>query len=161
MTRLLKQGLDALDKQENETALALLRQNAEANPGDAESQFWCACAHDRLGLEREAVPYYRAAIAAGLNSELEPRAYVGLGSSLRCFGEYKEAQTVLAEGMEKYPSYKALKVFWAMAAHNLGEYESSVQALLELLLECSKDESIARYSKAISFYASRLSERWD
>ncbi|MFD1738426.1 tetratricopeptide repeat protein [Bacillus salitolerans] len=38
-------------------------------PDNASYQYHCACAHDRLGFEREAVPYYEAALQLGLHTE--------------------------------------------------------------------------------------------
>lgn len=151
----------ALDAGQNELALDILVSYTDKNPGDCEALFWCACAHDRLGLERKAIPYYQRAIALGLPSDLEQMAYVGLGSSLRCLGDYGEAKQVLEAGMTKHPDFGAIRVFWAMTLLNIGEADAAVRELLNLLVDSSADISIKKYSKAIIFYADHLREKWE
>lgn len=67
--------------------------------------------HDVMGLETEAMPYYEQAIANGLEGESLCGAYIGLGSTYRCIGEYDKAITVLETGLQQFPDNDVMKVF--------------------------------------------------
>ena len=80
-------------------ARAALVALAKAHPDAAVVQYEAACVHDYLGDEAAAVPYYVAAIAAGLPDEELRGAYLGLGSTYRTLGRYADAEAVLVEGL--------------------------------------------------------------
>ena len=61
----------------------------------AEQAFKFASAHDRRGEEAEAIPFYRRALALGLDGENRKGALLGLGSSLRNVGQAAEAVELL------------------------------------------------------------------
>jgi tetratricopeptide (TPR) repeat protein len=130
-----------------------LRELAEQNPRDAEVQYEAACVHDFLGQEREAAPYYVAALQGELPSGKRQGAYLGLGSTLRTIGRYQEASAVLHEGIEAFPEAGELKVFMAMVDYNLGHTKRAIEALLLLLAETSEDTGIRSYRQAIAFYS--------
>lgn len=138
-------------------AVALAAQHAD----DAELQHFTACVHDALGLEAQALPYYRACLSnPALSDASRTEAYVGLGSSLRCLGRYAEARDVLIEGLEHAPAHAAMRTFLAMTHHNLGDHKAAVEDLLALLAQTSNEESIRDYAKAIAFYAEDVDRRW-
>ncbi|HEU5087783.1 MAG TPA: tetratricopeptide repeat protein [Roseiflexaceae bacterium] len=94
---------------------------ADRHPHDAAVQYATARAHDRLGFDRDAVPFYLAAIQAGLGGDDLRGAYLGLGSAYRALGLYHESADALREGLEHFPDATELRVFLAMTLYNLHE----------------------------------------
>jgi tetratricopeptide (TPR) repeat protein len=137
-----------------------LRELAARSLSDAEVQYEAACVHDFLGHEREAVPYYIAALQGELPSGKRQGAYLGLGSTLRTLGRYQEASAVLHEGIAAFPEAGELRVFMAMVDYNLGHTKRAFEALLALVAETSEDQGIRSYRKAISFYAQDIERIW-
>ncbi|MEV5971395.1 tetratricopeptide repeat protein [Streptomyces sp. NPDC051921] len=134
---------------------------AERLPDDAEVAYQTAWAHDVLGLEAEAVPYYERALAArtahgGLTSEDRRGALLGLGSTYRTLGRYEAAVATLRRGTEEFPEDGALRAFLAMALYNTGEHHDAVRLLLRLLAETSDDPHVRQYHEAIAHYAEDL-----
>jgi tetratricopeptide (TPR) repeat protein len=107
----------------------LLIQLTELAPSDAKAHYECGCAHDRMGMEREAIPFYEKAISLGLSGGDLAGAYLGLGSTYRNLGEYAKARDTLARGSREFPSDRALKIFLAMAQYNNGEAKNAVSEL--------------------------------
>ncbi|HDR4424096.1 TPA: tetratricopeptide repeat protein [Bacillus cereus] len=122
---------------------------------DAEVLYQCAWIHDVMGLETEAMPYYEQAIANGLDGESLCGAYIGLGSTYRCIGEYEKAIAVLEAGVKKFPENDPMKVFLSLAKYNVKDHESAMKLLLEAVL---KVEEVKEYERAISFYKDHLDE---
>jgi tetratricopeptide (TPR) repeat protein len=148
--RLREQGQTERAREE---LLALL----DRYPDDAEVAYQTAWAHDVLGLEAEAVPFYERALAsAGLEPESRQGAFLGLGSTYRTLGRYAEAVATLRRGLEEFPEDAALKAFLAMALYNTGEAHEAVSMLLKLLASTGGDETLQRYRRAIEFYADDL-----
>lgn len=137
--------------------LSLLRQD-EKNP---RLHAYCAWCYDALGEERQAVPHYERAIRLGLTGEELGQSYLGLGSTYRALGRYEDAEELFAEAIEHFPDMGALKVFQAMTRYNLGRHAEATGALLELLADPKPDPSIARYRRAIHFYARNLDETYE
>ena len=129
-------------------------------PDDAELNYECAVAHDRLGLEHEAVPYYVKAIRQGLPEPQLRSAYLGLGSTYRAIGDYPKSMEVFDEGLELFPDAEELVVFRAMTLYNLGRAREGVAHLLGVLARTSEDPGVVRYRRAIEFYADHLDETW-
>ena len=122
---------------------------------DAEVIYQCAWIHDLMGLETEAVPYYEQAIANGLEGESLCGAYIGLGSTYRCIGEYDKAITILEAGIQKFPENDAMKVFLSLAKYNVNDHESAMKLLLETVV---KVDTVKEFERAISFYKEHLNE---
>ncbi|MFF2961515.1 tetratricopeptide repeat protein [Streptomyces sp. NPDC057963] len=128
-----------------------------AFPADAEVAYQTAWAHDVLGLEAEAVPFYERCLGGtGLSQEDRRGALLGLGSTHRVLGQYEKAVEVLREGVERFPDDGALRAFLAMALFNTGEHHESTQLLLRLLAATSEDPHVRQYRKAIEHYAQDL-----
>lgn len=144
----------------HEQARELLVELARTSPEDAATQYEAACVHDFLGLEAQAVSFYVAALAAGLQGGLRRSAYTGLGSSYRALGMFAEARATLQRGLSEFPEANEMRVFLAMAAHNLGESKQAVECLLHLLASTTHDPGIAAYSRAIEFYAQDVDRTW-
>jgi len=134
-----------------------LMELAERYPGDAEIAYQTAWAHDVLGLEREAVPFYERALGgAGLSPEDRHGAFLGLGSTHRVLGSYGEAVKILRRGLEEFPHDPALRAFLAMALYNEGEGREAVRLLLRTLTATSSDRRVQDYRRAIEHYADDL-----
>lgn len=146
---------------QHEAARMELIQLAAQFPADPVVQYEAACIHDRLGLEREAVPFYRAAIDQGLSGANLRSAYLGLGSTYRALGQYSESHHTLLEGLAHFPDASEIKVFLAMTLYNLGDYHEAVASLLRLLVDTSADSEIQGYARAIRLYAEDLNQRWE
>ncbi|MEU4502055.1 tetratricopeptide repeat protein [Streptomyces sp. NPDC024089] len=128
-------------------------------PADAEIAYQTAWAHDVLGLEAEAVPFYERGLGGtGLSEEDRRGALLGLGSTYRVLGQYEKAVEVLRGGVERFPDDGALRTFLAMALFNTGEHHEAMRLLLELLATSSTDPYVAQYRAAIEHYARDLRE---
>ncbi len=143
-----------------EESRALLLELVAAHGDDARVHYQTAWTHDRLGLEREAVPYYERALALGLDGDDLAGALLGLGSTYRALGDYERAVATLRRGAEAFPERRVMEVFLAMALYNAGHHREAMERLLRALAETSSDESIRRYQRAIAFYADKLDQTW-
>lgn len=131
----------------------------QQQPHDPEIQYQTAWTYDSLGEESKAVPHYEAALAGGLVRDREG-AFVGLGSTYRCLGQYEKARRIFDQALVEFPQNRALQVFRAMTLHNLGEHESAMSHLLVLLVDTTSDPAIRSYEKALRFYSDKLSQTW-
>ncbi len=156
----LAQAIRLREEGRLEESRTLLMELVAAHPDDARVNFQTAWAHDRLGLEREAVPYYERALALGLDGDDLAGALLGLGSTYRALGEYERAVATLRRAAEAFPERCIMEVFLAMALYNAGEHREAMERLLRALAETSSDESIRRYQRAIAFYADKLDQSW-
>lgn len=148
-------------KGQDEEARAILVELAAEYPDNPIVQYRTACVYDFLGMERDAVPYYVAAIENELPDDNDLRgAYLGLGSTYRIIGHYEDAKRILSEGLKTFPEANEIKVFLAMTLYNLGEHQESVSSLLKILLDTSKAADIKSYERAIRFYADNLDKTY-
>ncbi|MDE2039154.1 MAG: tetratricopeptide repeat protein [Elusimicrobia bacterium] len=132
----------------------LLLDLARRFPESAEISHQCGWAHDVLGMEREAIPYYERARKLGLKRGRDG-LLLSLGSSYRCVGDYRKAERMLRRAAKEFPGNRALRVFLALALFNRRRHREAVRILLRELAETSKDEEILKYRRAILFYAGR------
>jgi tetratricopeptide (TPR) repeat protein len=145
---------------QHEAALRLAVDLSSQEPGNARAQYEAACVHDYLGHEAAAMPFYLAAIAAGLSGEQLRSAYLGLGSTYRTLGRYEEALATFNEGQSKFPDAAELKVFKSMALYNVGRNKEAVANLLMVVAATSNDQAVQSYRRAIALYAEDLDRRW-
>ncbi|MER6116580.1 tetratricopeptide repeat protein [Streptomyces sp. NPDC001743] len=132
---------------------------AAGHPGHAGIAYQTAWAHDSLGLEAQAVPFYQRALdGTGLPAEDRHGAFLGLGSTLRVLGRYEEARAVLGRGLTEFTDDAALRTFLAMTLYNLGEAREAVSTLLKVTAATSADPGIQAYRRAVEHYADRLDE---
>lgn len=143
-----------------ERARELLLELRTEFPADARVAVQTAWVHDSLGLEEEAVPHYRAAIAGDLTDAELRESLLGLGSTLRALGRDEEAGEVFRQGRERFPDYRPLRVFHAMLRYNVGDSREAVADLIRLLLETSGDADILEYRRALTAYAEDLDRGW-
>ena len=133
---------------------------AAAYPDEARVHFQAAWAHDVLGLEREAVPFYERALDLGLHGDDLAGALLGLGSTYRTLGEYQRSIARLRQGVEEFPDNRAMEVFLAMTLYNAGDHREAMERLLRIIVDRSEDASIREYNRAIAFYADKLDKTW-
>ena len=148
-------------KDQHEEARELLVQLAAEFPTNPVVQYKTACVYDFLGREREAIPYYHAAIENDLPETDLRGAYLGLGSTYRTLGQYADAKKILLEGLNRFPEASEMKIFLAMALYNLGEHHEAVSSLVKLVAETTTDENVWNYQRAILFYADDMDRKWE
>lgn len=144
-----------------EEALELVKSYLEDNPEDPQGNYQCAWCCDVLEREGEAVEYYVKAIRNGLKGEELEGAYLGLGSTYRCLGEYERSAEVFTEALKVFPENLEFEVFYAMTLYNLKRHRESMERLLKVVVKSSEDENIKSYSKAILFYSDKLDRKFD
>ena len=75
----------------------------ERSPDDAVGLFERACARDTAGMEEQAEPLYRAALATGaLDEYRRARANIQLGSTLRALGRLDESERILKAELDRH-----------------------------------------------------------
>jgi tetratricopeptide (TPR) repeat protein len=122
---LVKQGMDAIQKQDFETAKSLLAQAAQKDPKDPQAAFYLGVAHDGLGDRAGAIVHYKKAL------ELDPKlteASVNLSGALY---EQKDGAGALAaadHGLKANPKSPELLVNRALALEALGKKEEALAA---------------------------------
>ena len=132
---------------------------AEQCPEDVEVAYQTAWAHDSLGAEAEAVPFYETALASpGLSATDRHGAFVGLGSTYRVLARYRDAIATFRRGLGEFPGDAALQTFLAMALYNTGEAQDAVSTLLKVLTATTTDTGVQAYRRAIDYYADNLDE---
>ncbi len=144
-----------------EEALELVKSYLEDNPDDPQGNYQCAWCCDVLEREGEAVEYYVKAIRNGLKGEELEGAYLGLGSTYRCLGEYDKSEEVFTEALKVFPENLEFEVFYAMTLYNLKRHRESMERLLRVVAKSSADENIKSYRKAILFYSDKLDRKFD
>jgi tetratricopeptide (TPR) repeat protein len=133
----------------------------ERYPDDALVNYHYAWLCDKLGEERRAVPFYERAIELGLPGEESVGALLGLGSTYRSIGEYQKSTDILARGVAQFPNAKQFPVFLAMTLYNLRQHRRAMQSLLHIIADHVADDDVARYKRAIHFYADDLDTVWE
>jgi predicted Zn-dependent protease len=156
----LAAALRLRDKGKAQEALQLLLDLYASFPDNPLVNYHCAATHDALGKEKEAIPFYERAIQHGLTGDELRGAFLGLGSSYRCVGQYAKAEMTLRHGLQKFPKARELEVFLAMALYNQKKHAEAMQLLLKNLGETTREPNLMRYQRAIVFYADKLDQLW-
>lgn len=133
----------------------LARLSAEA-PEDGPVAFEYASALDAAGREDEAIPVYRQALAWGLDSEMEYRTLVQLGSSLRVIGDSQGAVTVHRQACSRWPERAANRLFLALALLDSDTPGAAVAEALSVALGAEGDEDLDYYRRALTAYCEQL-----
>lgn len=157
----LKRAIQLRESGSHEEARSLLLELLDEYPLNPVIWYQCAWIHDVMGLESEAVPYYKQALELGLAGEEKQGAILGLGSTYRTLGLYDEAQAIFENAMQEFPERGEFQVFYAMVLYNQQAYSEAMGILLKQLAETSTDQGIQDYKKAILFYADQLGRIWD
>ncbi len=128
----------------------------EATPDDGLAAFEYASALDAADREAEAIPVYRRAVACGLSPEVEYRAMVQLGSSLRVVGDAEEAVVVHREVCHRWLERPANRLFLALALLDAGKSSAAVAEAFSVALAVEGDEDVNYYRRALTAYAELL-----
>lgn len=142
-----------------EARVVLLELRSEL-PDDPRVALETAYVHDSLGYEEDAVQHYETALVGELTDDERRGALLGLGSTLRALGRDVDSDRTLREAMERFPDDNALRVFHALTSYSLGRHADAVRSLVEVLLETTADERVARYRRALLAYAVDLDRSW-
>lgn len=119
--------------------------------GDAAALFELGGVHDALGLEDEAILYYRQAIEAGLDGERATRVFIQLASSLRNVGASAEAVSTLESMPAAGDDEAARQAFLALALYDEGRYGDALRTALLALIP-----TLDGYGRALTEYAEEL-----
>lgn len=126
---------------------------AEPPADDPIAMFERGAARDSTGHSDQAVPLYRAALAAGLTGERRRRALIQLASSLRNLGRPEESVTLLTEEMAAGSDHldDAVRAFLALALVDVGREREAVSLALGALAP-----HLPRYQRSLANYARLL-----
>jgi hypothetical protein len=108
-------------------------------------------ARDSAGLEEEAEPLYRAALAAGLPESERAQCTIQLASTLRNLGRATESLELLATIPPEHPYSGAASAFRALALVSLERPVEGVRELLHALAP-----TLPRYHRSVRAYADEL-----
>ncbi len=141
---------------DHDAHLTAARALVAEQPDDAAVQLEAAFAHDRAGLERDAIRYYEAAHRLGVPA-VQRRAFtIGFGSTLRNVGRADEAVAVLAEAIATDPEYPAYAAFLALALADAGHPRAALAAMLGCALDAARAGVFDGYDRALSEYHREL-----
>jgi cyanophycin synthetase len=118
--------------------------------------FEYASALDAAGREAEAIGVYSRALACGLPGELEYRAQVQLGSSLRLTGQVAEAVQVHRGVCDRWPDRPSGHLFLALALLDAGASAGAVREAMLAALCGRGGPDIEYYRRPLTGYAARL-----
>ncbi|RIW37769.1 hypothetical protein D3H55_03645 [Bacillus salacetis] len=149
-----------MSNKEYDEAKVMLEAMINDSPEDPVINYHCAAVNDALGYETKAIPYYRRALENGVSGDLREAAYIQLGSSYRCIGEYDFAGEVLEKGLSEFPENPAMKVFYNMTLYNKGDHKKAFTNMLADLVSGSSEEWIRKYEKALRFYSEDVDKVW-
>jgi len=143
-----------VDLDDEAAALAGMRVLVEERGlDDPVALFEWAGVHDSLGLEDDAVPLYRRALAAGLDDYRTARATIQLASTLRNVGELDEAVALLSAAPDVPELGGARRGFLALALHSSGDSAAALREALTALAD-----TLPRYQRSMRGYAAALTE---
>ncbi len=126
---------------------------ALASPApDGRAQFERACIRDSTGRTEEAVSFYQAGLAAGLDPVRQARTYVQMASSLRALGRTDEALSLLAHA-DRHALGGAAGAVRALALRDAGRHDEALRVALEALIP-----HLPRYQRSMANYARLLTE---
>jgi len=155
---LREEGRAKQDQAMLQKARALLLELLAVCPDDAEIHFQTGVVHDNMGMGAQAIPCYLRAVELGLSGPDLERCLLGLGSTYRYLGYYKEAVETLRRGVREFPENRAMQVLLAMALYNTNHYKEAMEIVLAHLLETTSDEKLQYFKRGLSYYAAHLDE---
>ena len=157
----LREAIYLRQRGEYAKAWRILERLQKVDPDDARLNYQCAWVCDLRGQERAAVPFYERAIRGGLVGEDLRGALLGLGSTYRCLGKYRDAAAVLRRGLRAFPEAREFSVFLALVQYNMNQPAAAMESLLRALAETTRDPGLRRYQRALLYYADKLDRKWN
>lgn len=144
----------AAERTDDDVFAAVCALADERPESDPDALFERASAYDYLGLEVQAEPFYRRALAAGLAGERRPRALIQLASTLRNLGRAAEGADVLRTEAGDGDLADVRAAFLALMLVDSGRPDEAVaRALLALA------RHLPQYRRAVTYYADELLDR--
>jgi tetratricopeptide (TPR) repeat protein len=157
----LQQAKALRQEDELEASQEILLDLLKSNPKNPLVLYEVGGSFDVLGEEKKAIPYYKDAIAAGLDGEDYQECLICLGSCYRNLGKIDDAIAVLKRFTKEFPEVNSGQVFLALAYYNDGREDETTRILLDLLLKTTQDENILAYADTLEFYKDHLEDYWD
>jgi len=145
---------DAANLSDDELVASIDELAAERDPGDALALAERGGARDSTGREEEAVPFYRAALAAGLDDAHRAQVVIQYASTVRNLGRPEESLELLSAefaGQPDHPLADAATAFAALALASAGRPTEGLVAVLHALAP-----HLPRYQRAVTAYADEL-----
>ncbi|UCG23450.1 MAG: tetratricopeptide repeat protein [Chloroflexota bacterium] len=139
----------------------LLLELLEEFPDDPVVLLEAGGSYDVMGLEPEAIPYYRQAIEQGLVGDALYECMICLGSSQRLVGDFDDAVEILEKANDQFPEGDGAQAFLALAYYSNDQYEEAVSLLLDLLVRTSNSAQLREYAGALDYYKDNLDELWE
>lgn len=125
---------------------------AELPADDPRGPFEAAGARDSAGLEEEAEPRYRRALALGLSGRARVEAHIQLASTIRNLGRPEESLALLdAVGADAGDLADAVAAFRALALASTGATDAAASVALVALAP-----HLTQYRRAVDAYAREL-----
>jgi len=110
---------------------------------------------DSNDREGEAIPIYRQALTYGLPSEVEYRALVQLGSSLRVVNGVEAAVATHRHVTERWPDRPANRIFLALALLDADQPRAAAIEALTAALLPQGETDLDGYRRALTAYSDR------
>ena len=155
-TRVAAIWADAASLSDDELVAAIDRLAAERDPGDALALAERGGVRDSTGREEEAVPYYRAALAAGLDDTRRGQVVIQYASTVRNLGRPEESLALLSAEFAGHPEHPLADAATAFAALALASSGRTTEALVSVLHALAPH--LPRYQRAVNAYADELLE---
>ena len=145
----------------HDEALAAARAFVSDQPDDVGANIEAAFAHDRAGLERDAIRYYDTAYHLGVPADDRRRFFVGYGSTLRNVGRADDAIGILGSAIADDPQYPPYAAFLALALGSAGHPRAALATLLGCTLDAARPDAFDGYERALAAYQAELLEALD
>lgn len=120
--------------------------------GDGRGDFERACIRDSTGRTADAVPFYKAGLAAGLDPVRQTRTCVQMASSQRALGHADEALAILSHA-DPHALGGAPSAVRALALRDAGRHDEALRVALEALIP-----HLPRYQRSMANYARLLTD---
>jgi tetratricopeptide (TPR) repeat protein len=145
----ISEGYARRDREDMAPTVAYFHALLDAHPGNPLVLYEVGGAHDTAGEELEAVGYYEAALAAGLDGDALRRCLLQYGSTLRNLGRHAESVAVLERAAAAYPASDAVRLFLAISLHAASRSDAAVALLLDVAADAIRTPDVARYEAAL------------
>jgi len=142
-----------------EARIVLAQRLRDAHSEDPRLVFELASALDAAGRERDAVPLYHEALAAGLREPHRHRAQIQAASSYRHLGQPEAALQLLDEVNVSHPGSASVAALRALAMLDSGHAAAAVADLVDALLDHAADEDTTAYRRALHTHADEVRGR--
>lgn len=141
-----------------ESSQELLLELLEDNSKHPLVLFEVGGSYDVLGEEEKAIPYYRRAVAGGLEGDDLQECLICLGNTLGIVGELEESVSVLELAQKRFPDRPSNRIFLALAYHYNNQPDDAVGTLLDVILETTEDPDILMYAGTLEYYRDELTD---